>query len=213
MKKELNYYMNKSLFISATNTDVGNTYACEKFLNYFAKAGLKVGYFKPFETGVVDFPLDGSKMLELTKKLNPSFNVTINDLVPYQFKLPAAPYVAKENTIIDIDFLKEKKKYLEQFCDVLIVEGAGGLMVPIKKDLFIIDLIKEFDCEAILITPSKLGCINDTLLSINALKAKNIDFEFYINLYQDKDSFEKVSKPFLIDYFGKLNFLEDLEKL
>lgn len=213
MKKELNYYMNKSLFISATNTDVGKTYACENFLNYFAKAGLKVGYFKPFETGVVDFPLDGSKMLELTKKLNPSFNVTINDVVPYQFELPAAPYVAKGNTIIDIDFLKEKKKYLEQFCDVLIVEGAGGLMVPIKKDLFIIDLIKEFDCEAILITPSKLGCINDTLLSINALKAKNIDFEFYINLYQDKDSFEKVSKPFLIDYFGKLNFLEDLEKL
>ena len=212
MKKELSYYMNKSLFISATNTDVGKTYACEKFLNYFAKAGLKVGYFKPFETGVIDFPLDGSKMLELAKKLNPSFNVTINDVVPYQFELPAAPYVAKGNTIIDIDFLKEKKKYLEQFCDVLIIEGAGGLMVPIEKDLFIIDLIKEFDCEAILITPSKLGCINDTLLSINALKSKNIDFEFYINLYQDADSFEKVSKPFLLDYFKKLNFLEDLEK-
>ena len=213
MKKELSYYMNKSLFISATNTDVGKTYACEKFLNYFAKAGLKVGYFKPFETGVVDSPIDGSKMLELAKKLNPTFNVTINDVVPYQFELPAAPYVAKGNTIIDIDFLKEKKKYLEQFCDVLIIEGAGGLMVPIEKDLFIIDLIKEFNCEAILITPSKLGCINDTLLSINALKAKNIDFEFYINLYHDINSFEKVSKPFLIDYFGKLNFLEDLEKL
>ena len=213
MKKELSYYMNKSLFISATNTDVGKTYSCEKFLNYFAKAGLKVGYFKPFETGVVDSPIDGSKMLELAKKLNPTFNVTINDVVPYQFELPAAPYVAKGNTIIDIDFLKEKKKYLEQFCDVLIIEGAGGLMVPIEKDLFIIDLIKEFDCEAILITPSKLGCINDTLLSINALKAKNIDFEFYINLYHDINSFEKVSKPFLIDYFGELNFLEDLEKL
>ena len=213
MKNEISYYVNKSLFITATNTDVGKTYACEKFLNYFAKAGLKVGYFKPFETGVFDKPLDGSKMLELAKKLNPSFNVTINDVVPYQFELPAAPYVAKGNTIIDIDFLKEKKKYLEQFCDVLIIEGAGGLMVPIEKDLFIIDLIKEFDCEAILITPSKLGCINDTLLSINALKAKNIDFDFYINLYHDINSFEKVSKPFLIDYFGKLNFLEDLEKL
>lgn len=213
MKNEISYYVNKSLFITATNTDVGKTYACEKFLNYFAKAGLKVGYFKPFETGVFDKPLDGSKMLELAKKLNPSFNVTINDVVPYQFKLPAAPYVAKGNTIIDIDFLKEKKRYLEQFCDVLIIEGAGGLMVPIEKDLFVIDLIKEFECEAILITPSKLGCINDTLLSVNALKAKNIDFEFYINLYQDINSFEEVSKPFLLDYFEKLNFLEDLGKL
>lgn len=213
MKKDINYYINKSIFVTATNTDVGKTYACEKFLKYFAKAELKVGYFKPCETGVVDFPLDGMKMLNLVKELNPSFNATINDVVPYQFKLPAAPYVAKENTIIDIKFLKEKKEFLQSMCDVLIIEGAGGLMVPIEKDLFIIDLIKEFNAEAILITPSKLGCINDTLLSINALKNKNIDFEFYINLYQDIDSFENVSKPFLIDYFGKLNFLQNLEKI
>jgi dethiobiotin synthetase len=202
--------MKKILFVSATNTDVGKTCACGKLLEHYAKKGFKVGYFKPFETGVIDFPLDGTKMLNLVKTLNPSFNVTINDVVPYQFKLPAAPYVAKENTIIDIEFLKEKKSYLEQFCDVLIIEGAGGLMVPIEKDLFIIDLIKIFDCEAILITSSKLGCINDTLLSINALKMRNINFKFYINLFQDKDSFEKVSKPFLLDYFKKLNFLQDL---
>ena len=205
--------MKKILFVSATNTDVGKTYACGKLLEHYAKKGFKVGYFKPFETGVVDFPLDGTKMLNLVKTLNPSFNVTINDVVPYQFKLPAAPYVAKENTIVDIEFLKEKKKYLEQFCDLLIIEGAGGLMVPIEKDLFIIDLIKIFEASAILIAPSKLGCINDTLLSVNALKEKNIDFELFINLYQDIKSFEKVSKPFLIDYFKKLNFLEDLEKL
>lgn len=204
--------MKKILFVSATNTDVGKTYACGKFLEHYAKKGFKVGYFKPFETGVVDFPLDGTKMLNLVKTLNPSFNVSINDVVPYQFKLPAAPYVAKENTIIDIEFLKEKKNYLLQFCDVLIIEGAGGLMVPIEKDLFIIDLIKIFEANAILIAPSKLGCINDTLLSVNALKEKNIDFELFINLFQDINSFEKVSKPFLLDYFGKLNFLEDLEK-
>jgi len=210
MKNDINYYINKSIFITATNTDVGKTYASEKFLRYFASQGLKVGYFKPCETGVVDLPIDGNKMLSITKELNPDFNVDLYDVVPYQFKLPAAPYVAKETTVISLDLIKEKKKYLEQFCDVLIIEGAGGLMVPIEKGLFIIDLIKELDCEAVLIAPSKLGCINDTLLSINALKTKNIDFEFYINLYQDLDSFEKVSKPFLIDYFKKLNFLQDL---
>ena len=210
MKKDINYYKNKSIFITATNTDVGKTYASEKFLRFFAKNGLKVGYFKPCETGVIDFPLDGTKMLNLTKELNPNFKVSINDVVPYQFKLPAAPYVAKGNSLISLDYIKEKKKYLQQFCDVLIIEGAGGLMVPLEKNLFIIDLIKELDSQAILITPSKLGCINDTLLSINALKAKNIDFEFFINLYQDIDSFEKVSKPFLLDYFKELNVLNDL---
>jgi dethiobiotin synthetase len=210
MKNDINYYINKSLFITATNTDVGKTYASEKFLRFFAKQGLKVGYFKPCETGVIDFPVDGNKMLNLVKELNPDFNVNINDVVPYQFKLPAAPYVAKDKNTISLELIKEKKNYLEQFCDILIIEGAGGLMVPIEKDLFIIDLIKELECEAILIAPSKLGCINDTLLSINALKSKNINFEFYINLYQDIDTFNSVSKPFLIDYFGKLNYINEL---
>ncbi len=210
MKKDINYYKNKSIFITATNTDVGKTYASEKFLRYFAKAGLKVGYFKPCVTGVVDYPLDGTKMLNLVKELNPSFDVNINDVVPYQFKLPAAPYVAKENTKIDLNYLKQKKDFLQNKCDILIIEGAGGLMVPIEKDIFIIDLIQIFESFAFLITPSKLGCINDTLLSMEALKNKKIDFEFFINLYQDINSFEEVSKPFLSEYFGELNFLQDL---
>ncbi|MGJ0314229.1 dethiobiotin synthase [Aliarcobacter cryaerophilus] len=205
-------YIGKAIFITATNTNVGKTFASEVFLKYFAKNGLKVGYFKPIETGVIDnSPLDGLKMFELVKKLNPNFlKLTINDIVPYQFTLPASPYVAKENSKIDIEFLKKKKEYLQKFCDVLIVEGAGGLMVPIEKDFFMIDLIKEFNTKAFLITPSKLGSINDTLLSIEALKNRKIDFDFFINLYLDIDSFDKVSKPFLEDYFKELKFLQDL---
>ncbi|APW66364.1 dethiobiotin synthase [Poseidonibacter parvus] len=210
MNKDINYYKNKSIFITATNTDVGKTYASEKFLRYFSRKGLKVGYFKPCETGVITQPIDGSKMLNLTKELNKDFKANINDVVPYQFKLPAAPYVAKEDTRISLEVLKQKQAYLQSMCDVLIIEGAGGLMVPLEANLFIIDLIKEFESQTILITPSKLGCINDTLLSIEALKNRNIDFEFFINLYQDKDSFKKVSEPFLKDHFKTLQFLDDL---
>ena len=140
-----NYLINKSLFITATNTDVGKTYAASLFLKAFAKEGLKVGYFKPCETGVKDKPLDGSKMLALTKSLNPDFNVNIDFVVPYQFKLPAAPFVAKGSQKIDIDFLLKRKEELEKLCDILIIEGAGGLMVPLEKDFFIIDLIKKFN--------------------------------------------------------------------
>ena len=201
---------NNTLFITATNTDVGKTYACEQFLKYYSKKGLKVGYFKPLETGVTSLPPDGNKMLNLVKKLNPSFDVSINDVVPYQFELPAAPYVSKGQTKIDINFLKKKKEELESLCDILIIEGAGGLMVPIEEDFFMIDLIKEFKTKAILITPSKLGCINDILLSQEALKNRDIDFDWYINLYEDKDDFEKVSKPFLHSYFKELKFLDDL---
>ncbi|WP_198305130.1 dethiobiotin synthase [Arcobacter vandammei] len=212
MKIDPKEYIGKAIFVTATNTDVGKTYACEKLLNYFANANLKVGYFKPIETGVKNnTPADGSKMFELVKKLNKEFEkLSIDDIVPYQFTLPASPYVAKGNKYIEIEFLKEKKEYLQTFCDVLIIEGAGGLMVPIKKDFFIIDLIKEFKSKAFLITPSKLGSINDTLLSIEALKNRNLDFEFFINLYEDIENFEKISKPFLEKYFLELNFLQDL---
>lgn len=205
MQKKLN------LFVTATNTDVGKTYASEQFLNYYAAKGFKVGYFKPVETGVLNQPLDGTKMLNLVQKLNPEFQVSIHDVVPYQFKLPAAPYVAKNDSIIDIDFIKEKKSYLEQFCDVLIIEGAGGLMVPILKDYFIIDLIKDLDAPTALITSSRLGSINDTLLSIQALENRNIEFSWYINLYQDKESFSEVTYPFYKDYFKKIQFLSDVK--
>ncbi len=199
-----------TIFITATNTDVGKSYACEKFLRHYAKQGLKVGYFKPIETGVAPVPPDGNKLLNLVKELNKDFDVTIDDVVPYQFKLPAAPYVAKENTKIDLEFIIKKRDYLLKFCDILIIEGAGGLMVPIEKDFFIIDLIKYLETKAILITPSKLGCINDTLLSMQALKNKNIDFDWYINFFLDKDSFEKVSLPFYKDVFDEVKFLNEV---
>lgn len=210
MIKDKNYPSNKSLFITATNTDVGKTYASEKFLRHYAQKGYKVGYFKPIETGVKHSPLDGSKMLTLTQELNPEFTVNIDDVVPYQFELPAAPFVAKQSTTIDIEQIKEKRDYLFNFCDFLIIEGAGGLLVPIEKDYFIIDLIKDLQIKTNLIVPSRLGSINDTLLSIEALKARDLEFDWFINLYQDKSSFKTVTLPFYEAYFKKINYLDDI---
>ncbi len=199
--------MKEIYFITATNTDVGKSHACEVFLKKFASQGKKVGYFKPIETGVKDKPIDGSRLLSIAKELNPEFNLSIDDVVPFQYKLPAAPFVASKGKPIDIRKIKEKKDFLLNFCDVLIIEGAGGLMVPINKDYFMIDLIKELNCEAKLICPSNLGSINDTMLSINALKNLNIDFKWYINLYKDKNSFEEVTLPFYKVYFDTIRFL------
>jgi dethiobiotin synthetase len=207
MKNKKKKSATKLLFVTATNTDVGKSYACAKLLKKYAQKGLKVGYFKPIETGVRTQPQDGSKLLQLAQKLNKDFKVNIHDVVPYQFKLPAAPYVAKKDEKISIKIIINKLEYLKQFCDVLIIEGAGGLMVPIKKNYFIIDLIKDFNAKTILITPSKLGCINDTLLSMQALKKRKIKFKWYVNLYLDKDSFNEVTLPFYQTYFKKISYL------
>ncbi|MEA3498994.1 MAG: dethiobiotin synthase [Campylobacterota bacterium] len=201
-------------FITATNTDVGKSYASEVFLNRFAKDGKKVGYYKPIETGVTTTPLDGTKLLAVTKQLNPDFTPTLDDVVPYQFKLPAAPFVAKNNTTIDIDFIIQNTNKLLKQCDILIVEGAGGLMVPIERNYFIIDLIlefqKEFNSKTILISPSNLGSINDTMLSQKALESYNIKYDWYINLYKDKKEFKDVTLPFYKVYFqNNLKFLHE----
>ncbi len=198
------------IFITATNTNVGKTYACKKLLKHYANRGLKVGYFKPIETGVVKTPEDGTALLNLAQELNQEFTVNINDVVPYQFELAAAPFVAKGNKEINIDFIKDKMNYLLNFCDILVIEGAGGLMVPILKDFFIIDLIKELKAKTILISPSNLGSINDTLLSINALKSYKIEFEWYINLYKDKETFSEVTLPFYESYFKEVKYLATL---
>lgn len=201
----------KSIFITATNTDVGKTYSAQKLLLSYANQGYAVGYLKPIETGVKDIPADGAKLLELVQILNPNFCFTINEVVPYQFKLPAAPYVAKGNEAIDIKKINKIKNEMLEYCDVLIIEGAGGLLVPLEKDLFIIDLIEMLDCdETILISPSSLGSINDTLLSMEALKRRKIAFKWYVNLFKDKESFEQVTYPFYKDFFEKIYYINDI---
>ena len=204
--------MKEIYFITATNTNVGKTKACEVFLKEFSSKNKKVGYFKPIETGVLNNPEDGTIMFELTKSLNKDFEqLSINDIVPYQFKLPAAPYVAnKEHIDININFIKEKINYLQTFCDVLIIEGAGGLYVPIKKDYFMHDLIKDINpTNTFLIVPSQLGSINETMLNIDFLTKNKIKFQWYINLYKDKKEFENITLPFYNAYFDKISFLQN----
>jgi len=203
--------MKEIYFITATNTDIGKTKACEIFLKKFAKDGKKVGYLKPIETGVDTQPLDGTLLLNLTKELNPSFEVSIDDAVPFQFKLPAAPFVASNGKNIDIKIIQNKIQELLQFCDVLIIEGAGGLMVPINKNYFMYDLIKDINpTKTILVCPSYLGSINDTLLSQNLLNQKKIKYDWYINLFKDKKEFENITLPFYKAYFGKIRYLQDI---
>lgn len=207
--------MKQTYFITATNTDVGKSYACEVLLKRFAKEGKKVGYYKPIETGVDTIPIDGGRLLSVAKELNLSFDVSIQEVVPYQFSLPAAPFVSQKaeatQRTIDIPTIIEAAKNLLNKCDTLIIEGAGGLMVPITKDFFMIDLLKTFQetlkTKTILIAPSNLGSINDTLLSQKALESYEIEYDWYINLYKDKESFETITLPFYQEYFSKINYL------
>jgi len=192
----------QSLFITATGTNVGKTYATLQLIEAFTSKGLAVGVYKPIETGVSDTPPDASILLKACRKVNKNFKDFIpKDITAYTFPLPAAPFCADTGQTIEIDKIIEKYHELSQLCDILLVEGAGGLMVPITKDFMMIDLAKKLGSKVLLVTPSRLGCINDTLLSQEALKSRNIEFDWCVNLFEDSESFAEVTKPFYDEIF------------
>ncbi len=192
----------QSLFITATGTNVGKTHTTLKLIEAFASKGLSVGVFKPIETGVTDRAPDATILLEACQKVNKNFiALTVQDITAYTFPLPAAPFCADTDNTINLQHIIDKHEELSKLCDILLVEGAGGLMVPITKEYMMINLIKELEAKTLLVTPSKLGCINDTVLSILALKTFDIEFDWCVNLYEDKESFSEVTKPYYDEVF------------
>ena len=187
----------KTLFVTATNTNVGKTYTTIKLIESFAKQGILVGVSKPIETGVETEAPDATLLLKTVQKYNANFkDLNPLDITAYTFPLPAAPFCADIEQSIKIEHIKNKIDELKKLCDLLIVEGAGGLMVPITKTYNMIDLAQELNGMTLLVTPSRLGCINDTQLSMEALKNRNIPFDWCVNIFEDKEEFEKVTQPF-----------------
>ncbi len=187
------------IFVTATNTDVGKTHTVLRLMEEAARRGLKPLAFKPIETGVgPKGPMDGQKLLAAAKRLNPhARNLTIDSIVPYRFELPAAPFVARGDTPIDFVFLTKRTNELADLCDVLFIEGAGGLMVPIDDTHFMIDLPHLFNAQTLLIAPGGLGSINDTLLSLEALKHRHIEAILALNIKEEeKEVFKQITRPY-----------------
>jgi len=198
-----------NIFISANNTDQGKTYSTLLLMEEFAKKGYKVGVMKPVETGVKNTPVDGERLFEKAKILNPSLNtLTINDIVPIQHRLPAAPYVSGE-----VDLKKIKKAYnkIKPLCDILLIEGAGGILVPVSENFKMIDFLKFFNAKLFMVFGSRLGMINDFLLNKHYLESNHINFTWAVNLIDEKNYFE-VSHPFMKN-FNPLFIQKDLDKI
>ena len=195
-----------NLFITATNTNIGKTYTTLKLIPALSKMGYKVGVFKPIETGVENYPLDGTKLFNEVKKYNPLFNkLSINDIVPIQFELPAAPIVAGE---VDFSKIDEAYNKLKPLCDILLIEGAGGIKVPVRNDFYMFDFIKYFDAKSLLVIQSKLGCINDLELNLSFFNPTC----WAINLFDN--SFYQISYPYLKQKYKDIYIIQkDLDKI
>lgn len=206
------------IFITATNTNVGKTYTTLRLLETLSSYGLKVGVMKPIETGVITDPLDATLLFETAKRFHPDLAVlSLKDIAPYQFALPAAPFVAKGRKKIDVEKLQAAYEKIAALCDIVLIEGAGGLLVPVEDDFYMYDFIRLFDARTLLVGHDQLGCINDILLNLHLLDSLGVDnYEWCVNSKnkEDRESFDKITLPFLKKLFGRVLFVqEDMQEI
>lgn len=144
--------------ITGIGTEIGKTIVSAVVVEY-----LNAYYWKPIQTG-----LDSDSKIIASLVSNPK-------IIPerYKLKLPASPHQAAEEENITIS---QDNLQLPNFENNLIIESAGGVMVPLNNDgLLFIDLIKMWKAKVILVSKNYLGSINHTLLTYEALKTRNID--------------------------------------
>lgn len=144
-----------NLFITGIGTNVGKT-----VVSAVLTEALQADYWKPIQSGVVE-----GKDSDTVKSLI-SNSKSVFHPETYLLKEPLSPHFAAKLDGVKIELRNIK---LPKTSNHLIIEGAGGLLVPINDSHYVIDIAKQFDCEIVLVISSYLGCINHSLLSIDNL--------------------------------------------
>lgn len=183
----------KKYFITGIGTDVGKTIVSSVLVE-----ALKADYWKPIQSGDLHHT-DTDKVKALVSNTTSKFHSST-----YAFKEPASPHYSASLENVEIEMGQFK---LPETNNHLIVEGAGGLLVPLNKDYLIIDLIEQLSLETILVVRNYLGSINHTLLSIEALRRRNIEVKGIIVSGAPNVS----SEDFILEY-TKIPFLGRIDE-
>lgn len=167
----------RHFFVTGTDTGVGKTTVTVRLIQQLIAQGLTVIGMKPIASGCawVDGRWQNDDVLQLTAASNVSAPPEL--INPYCFEPAIAPHIAAAQAGVTIDFHVIQAAYaqLASMADVVIVEGAGGLLVPLNGSQTIADLIQALQLPALLVVGMRLGCINHALLTAQVLKQRNID--------------------------------------
>ena len=150
----------RKIFVTGIGTDVGKTVTSAMVVE-----ALKADYWKPVQAGTY-YTTDSENVKKWI-----SNDRTVIHPESYKLREHKSPHEASEMEGVIVNF---EKIILPQTNNILVIEGAGGVMVPINKQFFIIDLIKKFEAETIVVIQNYLGSINHSLLTIDALKNRGI---------------------------------------
>jgi len=169
--------MKQSYFIIGTDTNVGKTYVASALVRHFAKAGYQTIGMKPIASGCMQTP-DGDLLNDDVLALSTASNVVAPlDLTnPYRFSPAIAPHIAAEQAeeIVDCEKIKQAYHELTQLAEVVVVEGAGGFLVPLNRQETLADLAVTLNIPMILVVGMRLGCINHALLTVEAIKSRGL---------------------------------------
>ncbi len=210
--------MSKSVFITGTDTNVGKTVITACIASSLLRKGKSVAVYKPVQCGNLLKGRIKSPDLALVRKLSGiSQNCLFND---YSFEFASSPHLAAEieNKKVDISNIKKHLKKISKKFDYILIEGAGGLIVPLTRHYTVLDLIKELSAPVLVVARAGLGTINHTSLTIRALKSKNIKTIGIIMNYFKGSEIEEDNKKIIyqlneVPIIGAVPFSKNLKKL
>jgi len=181
--------MATSLFVAGTDTGVGKTHVALKLIQQARRQGLSAAGYKPVASGcdLIDDSWRNSDAIALQSASSIEMDYSLVN--PYAFAPPIAPHIAasEQNIAIDINLLCDNYRRIQDQVDVVIVEGAGGCLVPINENLTMLDLAQKLELPICLVVGLRLGCINHALLSVEAIRARGIALESLVfNQFQSE---------------------------
>ena len=164
----------RGIFITGTDTGTGKTLVASAVAYHLKDRGRRVGVMKPIETGVIPNRSSQSDAARLRAVIDSED--AIGAVCPYPFALPLSPLAAAqaERSTIDIGVIHQVYRLMALDHDLMIVEGIGGVHVPIAKKTDVMDLIKRLRLPVIVVGRSGLGGINHALLTIEALRRRKL---------------------------------------
>ena len=193
--------MAKGIFITGTDTGVGKTIVSATLARLLADKGIKVGVMKPVTCGCSE--RDGRLVSDDAELLAWSAGIEVSqEIAPYLLREPVAPSVAAEKERVKIEFSRILAAYhrLADEHDFVLVEGAGGLMVPLAGGLLVADLVKLLGLPLLVVARPDLGTVNHTLLTCFAARELGLVVKgTIISNYPLKPSAAEASAPHLID--------------
>lgn len=208
--------MLKSLFIAGTDTDVGKTYITAGLAVTLRKTGVDVGVMKPFAAGTAQKKGYKSEDVEILSRS--AMTCDPENLVnPQFFPIPASPYTAwkKLKTKPKVSTILSSFKKLSKLHDMLLVEGMGGIMTPILKDYYITNLIKEMKIPTVIVTRSKVGTVNHTIMTVKMCEKYKLPVKgIIINNFDDGYPIQDLTKDLKaltgIPVLGTIPFIKDM---